>query len=65
VTISFHPKRLLVTAVFIVAFGSVLAAAADVKRGVAVGALAVLAYVFIEAFIAFNPAWWQGRKRQP
>jgi hypothetical protein len=62
-TISFHPKGLLATAVFLVAFGAVLSVATDVRRGVAVGALAVLACLLVEGFAVVNPAaWWQGRR---
>jgi hypothetical protein len=60
---SFYPKRLLATAVFIIAFGSVLSVATDLRRGVAVGILAVMAYLFVEVLIVFNPVvWWQQRR---
>jgi len=62
-TISFHPKGLLATAVFLIAFGSALSVATDLRRGVVVGALAVLAYLLIEVFAVVNPAaWWHGRR---
>jgi hypothetical protein len=59
-----YPKRLLVTAVFLVVFGATLAVAADVERGLATaGVLAVLAYLFVELFVTFNPAgWWRERR---
>lgn len=63
-TASFHPKRLLITAVFVVAFGSVLSVATDSRQGAAVGVLALLAYLFVEVFITFNPVvWWRERNR--
>lgn len=63
--ISFYPKRLLATALFIVAFGSVLSVATDLRQGVAVGLLAVMAYLFVEFLIVFNPVvWWHERRRR-
>jgi hypothetical protein len=62
-TITFHPKRLLATVAFLIAFGSALSVATDVRRGVAVGALAVLVYLLVEVFAVVNPAaWWQHRR---
>lgn len=61
-TISFHPKSLAVTVAFLVAFGSALSVATDLRHGVAVGVVAVLAYLLVEVVIAFNPVvWWRGR----
>ena len=62
-TVDFHPKSLLVTALFFVAFGSVLSVASDFKQGAAVGVLALLAYVFVEMLFAFNPAMWSSERR--
>ena len=62
-TVTFHPKRLLATVVSLAVLGSALSVATDVRRGVAVGALAVLAYLLVEVFAVVNPAaWWQGRR---
>ena len=62
--IAFYPKRLLITALFIVAFGAMLSVATDLRQGLTVGALAVLAYLLIEVLIVINPAvWWQSRRR--
>jgi len=63
-TFTLYPKGLVVTAVFLAIFGTTLAIAEDVERGVAAaGLLSVLAYVVIELFIAFNPAiWWRERR---
>lgn len=66
-TLTFYPKGLLVTAVFVVMFGATLAMAMDVARGIAAaGALSVLAYLTVELFIVFNPAvWWRERRNGP
>jgi hypothetical protein len=65
-TFTFYPKGLLVTAVFLGVFGTMLALAADVERGVAVaGVLSVVAYLLVELFIVFNPAvWWRERRNE-
>lgn len=64
-TVTFYPKRLLLTAVFIVAFGLMLEMATDLRRGVVVGVLAVCAFVLIELLIVVNPAaWWRSRREQ-
>lgn len=63
--ITFYPKSLFVTAVFIVAFGSMLSVATDLRRGVAAGVLALSAYLLIEVFVVVNPAmWWRTRRRR-
>jgi hypothetical protein len=63
-TVSFYPKRLLATALFILAFGSILSLATDMSQGAAVGALALSAYLFVELLVTFNPAvWWRERRR--
>jgi hypothetical protein len=64
-TVNFYPKNLLVSAVFLIAFGSLLSVATDLRRGAMVGGLAVLAYLLIEVFAAVNPAvWWQERRNR-
>jgi hypothetical protein len=55
-TVTVHPKRLLVTAAFLLAFAALLSSATAVTKGVALGVLAVLAYVLVEVLITFNPA---------
>ncbi len=63
-TLTVYPKGLLVTALFLVVFGATLAVAGDVERGIATaGGLSVLAYLFVELLITFNPAgWWRERR---
>jgi hypothetical protein len=65
-TIAFYPRRLLLTAVFLVAFGAALSFATDARRGLAVGAVAVMAYGAIELWIFINPAacWRRERHEQ-
>ncbi len=64
-TVTFRPWRLLATAVFVVAFGSVLSIAIDTKQGVAVGVLGLLAYLLVEVLIAFNPVvWWREQRNR-
>ena len=60
-TITFYPKALLVTALFVVMFGATLLLAIDVRRGIAIaGTLGILAYLLVEFLITFNPSWWRG-----
>lgn len=64
-TVNFHPGMLLATAVFVVAFGSVLSMAIDTKQGVAVGVLGLLAYLLVEVLITFNPVvWWREQRNR-
>lgn len=54
-TITFYPKALLITAVFVVMFGATVLLAIDVGRGIAAtGILAVLAYVLVEFLSTFG-----------
>jgi hypothetical protein len=63
-TVTFHPTGLLVTVVFLVVFGALLALATNVETAVSgAGLLAAAAYVLIEVFGTFNPAVWH-RDRQ-
>lgn len=63
-TVTFHPKRLLVTTAFLAGFGLILARATEVSTAVAgVGAATVIAYVLVELFATFNPAIWGGWRR--
>jgi hypothetical protein len=58
-TVKFHPRALLVTAAFFAVFGVGLLEAVDLRRGVAMGIVALIAYACIELFIGFNPAIWR------
>jgi len=62
-TVTFYPKGLLITAVFLLLFGATLALAVDAKQAAALaGAVSVAAYLLVELFIMFNPAvWWRER----
>jgi hypothetical protein len=63
-TITFHPTGLLVTAVFLVLFGALLALATNVETALSgAGLISIAAYVVIEVFGSFNPAiWWRERR---
>ncbi len=64
-TVTVHPKGLLVTAAFLLAFGVVLSLATGARNGVAMSFVAVLAYVLIEVLVTFNPAvWWMERRHR-
>ena len=63
-TIAFHPTGLLVTAIFLVLFGALLALATNVETAVSgAGLISIAAYVVIEVFATFNPAIW--RRERP
>ena len=63
--VTFYPKRLLGTALGVVALAVVLSLATDLERGAAVGVAAVLAYIAFEVFFTFNPAiWWRERRNR-
>jgi len=57
-----YPKNVLVAVVLFVAFGLALDSSVDVKRGAAVGVLALAVYLSLDTFLTFNPALWGQRK---
>jgi len=62
VTIAFYPNRLVIAVLFLVIFGCMVGAATDLRGGLAVGVLALLAYLFVEVCVTFNPpTWWRDR----
>ena len=65
-TITFHPTGLLVTAVFLLLFGALLALATNVETALSgAGLISIAAYVVIEVFGSFNPAmWWRERRTE-
>jgi hypothetical protein len=63
--VRFYPKALLVTVVFLAAFGATLALADEAGRGLAIaGAASIVAYLVIELGLTFNPAIWRRRGRR-
>lgn len=63
-TVAFFPKRLLITALFLIMFGAALTSATDLRLGLAVGAVAMLAYLVVEVLVFFNPAPWRARRNR-
>jgi hypothetical protein len=54
--ITWYPRHLLVTAVFLVLFAVALNLAIDAHQQAAAGVLALLAYIGLEVWLTFNPA---------
>ena len=54
--ITWYPRHLLVTAVFLVLFAGALNLAIDANGRAAAGVLALVAYIGIEVWLTFNPA---------
>ena len=54
--ITWHPRHLLVTAVFLVLFAGVLNLAIDANERAAAGVFALVAYIGLEVWLTFNPA---------
>ena len=60
--VTFHPKRLLITVLFLVALGTVPLAMHSREGAVACG-VAVLAYLAFVLFFSVNPATWPRERR--
>jgi hypothetical protein len=61
-TLRWYPKNVLVGVVLLAAFAVAVDLAVDFRRGAAVGVLALIAYLSLDAVLTFNPAqWWRHR----
>jgi hypothetical protein len=59
--VTVYPKRLLLTAVLILALSAVLSTATYIGQGGALGVAGLLAYLVFEVFFSVNPAAWRRR----
>jgi len=61
--ITFHPRRLLLTAAFIIGLSAVLSLATSERHEGVLGIAGVVAYLLFDIFFTVNPAvWWRGRR---
>jgi len=61
--VTWYPKNVVAGIALLVAFGIAFTLAIDVRRGVAMGLLAAVAYVIVDVFLSVNPAAWRLRRR--
>ena len=60
--ITFHPKRLLLSAAFAIGLSAILSSAIGVSQSGIGGAGAVLPYLLFDVVFSVNPSAWQGRQ---
>ena len=62
-TVTFNPKGLVATCVFLGVVGVALALAQDIEVAAGAGAAASLvAYLFVDVVFAVNPGYWRWRR---
>jgi hypothetical protein len=61
--VTWYPKNIASGLVVLALFALALQLATDVMRGVAMGVIAALAYLFIDVLLSVNPAVWRLRRR--
>jgi hypothetical protein len=60
---TFHPRRLLLTAVLIIGLSVVLALATSERHEGVLGMAGVVAYLLFDMLFTVNPAvWWRDRR---
>ena len=60
--VTWYPKNILAGLALPVAFGIVFNLAVDVRRGIAMGLLAAVAYAIVDVILSVNPAVWRLRR---
>jgi hypothetical protein len=63
--VTWNPKNILTGLALLVAFGVAINLAVDVRRGVAMGLLAGIAYLIVDVFLGVNPGVWHWRRQPP
>jgi len=63
--VTWYPKNIAIGVVTLALFAAAMNLAMDVKRGVAMGVIAALAYLSIDVLLAVNPGVWRFRRRPP
>ena len=61
--VTWYTKNILTGLALLVAFGIAVNLAVDVRRGVAMGLLAAVAYVIVDVILSVNPGVWRLRRR--
>jgi hypothetical protein len=61
-TVVWYPKNIVIGLLLLAGLAMALQLAADVQRGIVVGALGVAAYVIVDVLFSVNPAAWQRRR---
>jgi hypothetical protein len=61
--VTWYPKNVLAGLALLTLFAVAMNMAIDVKRGVAMGLLAAVAFVIVDVILSVNPAVWRLRRR--
>ena len=61
--VTWYPKNILIGLALLAAFALATNLAVDVRRGVAMGLLAAVAYAIVDAILSVNPGVWRLRRR--
>jgi hypothetical protein len=62
-TITFYPRRLLLTAALIIGLAAILSLASSGTRYGVLGMAGAVAYLLFDIFFAVNPAIWRRGRR--
>jgi hypothetical protein len=63
--VTWYPKNILIGLALLAAFELAMNLAVDVRRGVAMGLLAAVAYALVDVILSVNPGAWRLRRRPP
>jgi hypothetical protein len=56
--VTWYPKNIAIGLVMVALFALAIRLATDVMRGIAMGVVAALAYLFVDVLLSVNPALW-------
>jgi len=63
--VTWYPKNMAAGLALLAAFGIAINLAVDVRRGVAIGLLAAVAYAIVDVILSVNPAVWRRPQQRP
>ena len=63
--VTWYPRNIVIGLVLVSLFAVAINLAADVTRGIAMGVVAAVAYLFVDVLLSVNPAAWRWRRRPP
>jgi len=63
--VTWYPKNILAGLALLIAFGVAVNLAVDVRRGIAMGLFAAVAYAIVDVILSVNPAMWRWPQQRP
>ena len=63
--VTWYPKNILIGLALLAALALAMNLAIDIRRGVAMGLLAAVAYAIVDVILAVNPGVWRWRQQPP